>query len=573
MKFNKIFIITILIFANIIISACSSNKNICSENKPEGNLGNIINTNKSDINLSLKGNRIYFNSSDNAKNINYQYFEIDKNELAPKNAAEYISTLINASGKIAFDDINNKIIFASIENSKKATKTKLLATRIENNKAVETGDLNEDFAFKNSINPALSPDGKVLVFASPATGGKGGYDLYASKRIDENNWSEPINISDVNSEKDENTPFIDSFGRLVFATKAYSKNDKYDIAIAEPTGFMQWARPKLLPFPINSNFDELYPIIVNNKIYLSSNRAGGCGGFDIYSFDVCGPIIATVKALSEKGKSVTSGEITLKNKSTGATTSAKADKSGLFVFTLEANQTYKISYTNECFKDYVAQQTIKTICNDSATTMYNISIVLPGAETVYSFDNYKTPFFVSGYYYPNTSENLEALRTKFSFNIFGDKESVKYIEKPTLKHEEYALLVDNAMKEAELFLLDKIEFLKSSCAKANQKMAIEINGFADPRPFSNNAKYIDESIDDKEFDFQIEHNEKMTNQLLSHLRAYFTGKLLQKNLENNDDYNSLKDRIIWRIKGKGIDESPSTENELKRRVDIKISIE
>lgn len=66
--------------------------------------------------------------------------------------------------------------------------------------------INTPFA---EMNPYLHPDGKTLYFCSDGHYGLGGYDIFMSKRLDENSWTKwsvPINLGKV-----INTAFNDSF--------------------------------------------------------------------------------------------------------------------------------------------------------------------------------------------------------------------------------------------------------------------------------------------------------------------------------------------------------------------------
>ncbi|NQZ78792.1 MAG: OmpA family protein, partial [Ekhidna sp.] len=63
------------------------------------------------------------------------------------------------------------------------------------------------------ITPFLATDNKTLFFSSNRRGGKGGYDIYMTERLDDTwkNWTKPINISEVNSVSSETSfCFIES---------------------------------------------------------------------------------------------------------------------------------------------------------------------------------------------------------------------------------------------------------------------------------------------------------------------------------------------------------------------------
>ena len=54
----------------------------------------------------------------------------------------------------------------------------------------------------NTTSPRILPDNKTLVFASDRPGGKGGIDLWMTRRTGDH-WAEPLNIESVNTPKDD----------------------------------------------------------------------------------------------------------------------------------------------------------------------------------------------------------------------------------------------------------------------------------------------------------------------------------------------------------------------------------
>jgi peptidoglycan-associated lipoprotein len=142
--------------------------------------------------------------------------------------------------------------------------------------------------------PCLSFDGKMLIFSSDATNGFGGKDLYYSLRSD-TGWSSPQNLGiDINTKGDEMFPWFDEKGNLYFASNGLPGMGGLDVFKSIRTK-KSWKSPENLKSPINSGADDFGYIIekykptdVNDEIlksgYFSSNRKGGKGGDDIYSF-------------------------------------------------------------------------------------------------------------------------------------------------------------------------------------------------------------------------------------------------------------------------------------------------
>jgi len=130
--------------------------------------------------------------------------------------------------------------------------------------------------------PFLTPDGKILFFASDMPGGQGGLDLYYTSKTG-NLWDKPVNLGPlVNSEANEAFPtFNDSI--LYFSSNGQIGYGKYDIYKVDD--YLSPTEIKNLGYPINSSSDDLF-IYFNSsdKGFFTSNRRGGAGGDDILAF-------------------------------------------------------------------------------------------------------------------------------------------------------------------------------------------------------------------------------------------------------------------------------------------------
>lgn len=132
---------------------------------------------------------------------------------------------------------------------------------------------------------ALSKDGKVIYFSSDMPGGEGKTDLwYCEKQVD-GTWSKPTNCGKrINTKEEENFPTLDENGNLFYASKGLNGMGGYDIYTAKGEK-TNWSDPKDLKYPVNSTSDDFYYVTSDGLSgYLSSNRDGGAGNDDIYSF-------------------------------------------------------------------------------------------------------------------------------------------------------------------------------------------------------------------------------------------------------------------------------------------------
>jgi len=122
--------------------------------------------------------------------------------------------------------------------------------------------------------PSLSADGKTLFFSSNRRGGYGGRDLWFS--VNKNGkWSVPKNLGmEINSRKDETTPFIHPNGsQLYFSANGYPGMGGYDLYVVTKSD-TSWMKPKNLGYPINTYKDEV-SIIINakgNKAYYAKEE-------------------------------------------------------------------------------------------------------------------------------------------------------------------------------------------------------------------------------------------------------------------------------------------------------------
>jgi outer membrane protein OmpA-like peptidoglycan-associated protein len=132
--------------------------------------------------------------------------------------------------------------------------------------------------------PALSPDNKVLFFASDMPGGKGGTDIWYCNWTP-NGWSKPQNLSEVNTEGQEMFPFVDQKGNLYLASDGWGGLGGLDVFCSRnlQQGF---DTPRNVGSPINSSKDDFGLIVKDDGRtgYFSSGRNWKETLDDIYYF-------------------------------------------------------------------------------------------------------------------------------------------------------------------------------------------------------------------------------------------------------------------------------------------------
>jgi len=171
-------------------------------------------------------------------------------------------------------------------------------------------DLNTDGI---EMGACLSPNGNTIYFASDRRGGRGGLDIYYSKKDASGQWIAAENIGDmINTEFDENFPSLSADGKkMYFASKGHRGMGEYDLyETSYIDSLKQWTPPRNLGCPINTPQDnKSISFAADNKTaYLATNRKEGFGKLDIYkvSFgdDDKSVIVMVSVMIGAQGKSV-----------------------------------------------------------------------------------------------------------------------------------------------------------------------------------------------------------------------------------------------------------------------------
>ncbi len=133
----------------------------------------------------------------------------------------------------------------------------------------------------------FSQDGKTLYFSSNMSGGFGGLDIYMSMRFPDGTWSKAKNLGPkINTLMDEDAPFIVDNGNLIyFSSKGRKGLGGYDIYKSKMVDG-EWISAENMGRPFNSPADDVFFTYSKSEKegFLSSNRQGGEGDMDIYTF-------------------------------------------------------------------------------------------------------------------------------------------------------------------------------------------------------------------------------------------------------------------------------------------------
>ena len=135
--------------------------------------------------------------------------------------------------------------------------------------------------------PCVSSDGKELYFVSRRGGNA---DIYRCLRNANGTWGEPQNLGEpINTKGTEMAPFLHPDGRsLYFSSDKHVGMGGFDLFMSRRGEDGKWQQPVNLGFPINTQGDEInFFVAADGKTaFISSQREGGQGGYDIYTFEL-----------------------------------------------------------------------------------------------------------------------------------------------------------------------------------------------------------------------------------------------------------------------------------------------
>ena len=200
---------------------------------------------------------------------NLQLDQWSKGTYFPPFNSDYMQSgnLFITKEKIAYFTFckgKNCAIYKSEYKKKKWTKPTSLESRINKNESTNT-----------QPNIAKNNQQEVMYFVSDRGGGFGGLDIWLSTIDAEGNFGNPINAGNkINSKANEITPFYhQEKEKLYFSSDKEKGKGGYDI-YASKGGLTLWENPELLLPPINSTFDEMYlNFHQEDKGHFSSNRS------------------------------------------------------------------------------------------------------------------------------------------------------------------------------------------------------------------------------------------------------------------------------------------------------------
>lgn len=135
---------------------------------------------------------------------------------------------------------------------------------------------------------------RTIVYASDRPGTIGGTDLWYVSKDAKGQWSTPARIAPLSSPCDDLSPWYDAASKtLYFASVGHGTLGGYDVVRAridvvrgsDGLDSIVAAAPQNVGAPINSSKDDIFPVVLGDSIYVTSDRRDGTD-MDVYvSYD------------------------------------------------------------------------------------------------------------------------------------------------------------------------------------------------------------------------------------------------------------------------------------------------
>lgn len=208
--------------------------------------------------------------------------------------------------------------------------------------------------------PTINLTGTKMYFASDMEGTLGKSDIFEVDINSDGTLGDPVNLgASVNTEGHETFPFINSEGDLYFSSNGFSGLGGLDVFVIREFEKRRESNQQLIlenvGRPINSPMDDFayYENIGTKEGFFTSNRDGGKGDDDIYSFIIpdCEQIVEGIVKDQETETPIVGAKVTLLDAEGTALNSQIVGADGAYKFEkLECEKEYLIRIEAEDYE-------------------------------------------------------------------------------------------------------------------------------------------------------------------------------------------------------------------------------
>ena len=216
------------------------------------------------------------------------------------------TSVFSKDGNTLYFTRNNLFDGKTVKDEKGVVRLKIFKAVKENGVWTHIEELPFNSESYSIAHPTLSPDEKILYFASDMPGSYGESDIFKVAINSDGTYGTPVNLGNIiNTEARETFPYVTSENVLYFSSDGHPGLGGLDIFATKISNSQYIGTVLNVGKPVNSELDD-FTFIINEETrngYFASNRENGVGEDDIYSFveteklefDCIKPITGTVR--------------------------------------------------------------------------------------------------------------------------------------------------------------------------------------------------------------------------------------------------------------------------------------
>ncbi len=237
-------------------------------------------------------NKAFLNLYSSTPNENGEYVNAEKLSKLVNKKTHESSTAFTKDGSTVYFTRNNSKNGNFSRDEKGVSRLKIFKATKVDGKWTNITELPFNGDNYSVAHPTLSPDESKLYFASDMEGTHGASDIFVVDIKKDGSYGTPKNIgTPINTESRETFPYVTSNNILYFSSDGHPGLGGLDV-FATDLNNIQKTEIQNIGKPVNSIEDD-FSFIFNEeskKGYFASNREGGNGDDDIYSFNELRPL-------------------------------------------------------------------------------------------------------------------------------------------------------------------------------------------------------------------------------------------------------------------------------------------